>query len=78
MSALLLFVLNFMINLPLEDIIIPNVFWLISVFIITSKKDERTAADRSVCFNFFFSSGLLFFSVCFVFILCSFQASKPM
>lgn len=35
-------------------------FWLISVFIITSKKDERTEADRSVCFIWFFSGLFLF------------------
>lgn len=45
--------------------------WLISVFIITSKKDKRTEADRSVCL-------IWFFWVVFVFILCSFHASKPM
>lgn len=45
--------------------------WLISVFIITSKKDKRTEADSSVCL-------IWLFWVVFVFILCSFHASKPM
>lgn len=35
------------------------------------KKDKRTEADRSICFN-------LIFLGCFCFILCRFQASKPM
>lgn len=38
------------------------------------KKDERTEADRSVCLIWFF----FFFWVVFVFIPCSFHASKPM
>lgn len=35
------------------------------------KKDKRTEADRSICFN-------LIFLGCFCFIPCRFQASKPM
>lgn len=35
-------------------------FWLISIFIITSRKDERTEADRSVCFIWFLSGLCLF------------------